>query len=159
MSGWRTIRSWLRSLVVPSRVDAGIEEELRFHVEEQIDAGVFAGLPPDEARRRAYSSLGAPPSLIKEKCRDQVGVSLLEEFARDLSYGARLLRRNLGFSTVVVATLAIAIGAAVTVFSIVDAWLFRPLNFPESGRLVIAFAARPERPNEPAVWLPYRAFL
>jgi predicted permease len=84
---------------------------------------------------------------------------LLDDFGRDLSHGARLLRRNPGFSTVVIATLAIAIGAAVTVFSIVDAWLFRPLNFPEADRLAIAFAARPERPTEPAVWLPYRAFL
>ena len=86
-------------------------------------------------------------------------MSLLNDFVRDLSHGARLLRRNPGFSTVVVATLAIAIGAAVTVFSIVDAWLFRPLNFPEAEHLAIAFAARPERPSEPAVWLPYRAFL
>jgi putative ABC transport system permease protein len=81
-------------------------------------------------------------------------MSWLNDFVRDLSHGARLLRRNPGFSTVVVATLAIAIGAAVTVFSIVDAWLFRPLNFPEAEHLAIAFAARPERPSEPAVWLP-----
>lgn len=84
---------------------------------------------------------------------------MLDDFARDLTHGARLLRRNPGFAAVVIATLAIAIGAAVAVFSIVDAWLFRPLNFPEAERLAIAFAARPERPNEPAVWLPYRAFL
>jgi predicted permease len=54
--------------------------------------------------------------------------------------------------------LAIAIGALVTVFSIADAWLVRPLNFPAAEQLVIAFAARPERPMEPAVWLPYRAY-
>ena len=56
-------------------------------------------------------------------------------------------------------TLAVAIAATVTVFSIVDAWLFRPLNFPDANRLVIAFAATPDRPSEPAVWLPYRAYL
>jgi hypothetical protein len=86
-------------------------------------------------------------------------ISMRDDFARDLSHGARLLRRNPAFSIVVVATLAVAIGAAVAVFSVVDAWLFRPLNFPDAERLAIAFAARPERPNEPAVWLPYRAFL
>jgi putative ABC transport system permease protein len=84
---------------------------------------------------------------------------MLDDFARDLLHAARLLRRNPAFSTVVIATLAIAIGAALTVFSIVDAWLVRPLSFPRADRLVIAFAARPERPTEPAVWLPYRAFL
>jgi hypothetical protein len=55
------------------------------------------------------------------------------------------------FTAVVLITLSIAIGATVTIFSIVDAWLVRPLNFPNADRLAIAFAARPERPTEPAV--------
>jgi putative ABC transport system permease protein len=83
----------------------------------------------------------------------------IDDFLRDLGHGARLLRRNPGFAAVVLATLALAIGATVTVFSIVDAWLFRPLNFPQSDRLFIAFGANPDRPSEPAVWLPYRAYL
>jgi predicted permease len=77
----------------------------------------------------------------------------------DLKHCLRLLRRSPHFAAVVLATLAIAIGATVTVFTIVDAWLVKPLNFPDADRLVIAFAARPERPTEPAVWLPYRAYL
>ena len=64
-----------------------------------------------------------------------------------------------GFAAVIVSTLAVAIAATVTVFSIVDAWLLRPLNFPDADRLVIAFAAAPDKPSEPAVWLPYRAYL
>ena len=83
----------------------------------------------------------------------------LDDFIRDSIHGARLLRRNPGFTSVILATLAIAIGATVTVFSIVDAWLIRPLNFPDGDRLAIAFAARPERPTEPAVFLPYRAYV
>jgi predicted permease len=84
---------------------------------------------------------------------------ILDEFSRDLTYGIRLLRRNPGFAAVIVSTVAVAIAATVTVFSIVDAWLFRPLNFPGANRLVIAFAAAPDTPTEPAVWLPYRAYL
>ena len=84
---------------------------------------------------------------------------ILDDFSRDLAHGIRLLRRNPGFATVMVSTLAVAVGATVTVFSIVDAWLFKPLNFPDAGRLVIAFAAAPETPSEPAVWLPYRAYV
>ena len=83
----------------------------------------------------------------------------IDDFRRDLAHGARLLRRNPVFAAVVLGTLALAIAATVTVFSIVDAWLFRPLNFPQSDRLVIAFAATPDRPSEPAVWMPYRAYL
>lgn len=84
---------------------------------------------------------------------------ILDDFSRDLAHGVRLLRRNPGFAAVIVATLAVAMAATVTVFSIVDAWLWRPLNFPDANRLVIAFAAAPETPTEPAVWLPYRAYL
>jgi predicted permease len=84
---------------------------------------------------------------------------ILDDFSRDLAHGLRLLRRNPGFAAVIVSTLAVAIAATVTVFSVVDAWLFRPLNFPDADRLVIAFAAAPDTPTEPAVWLPYRAYL
>lgn len=84
---------------------------------------------------------------------------ILDDFSRDLAHGTRLLRRNPGFAAVIVSTLAVAVAATVSVFSIVDAWLFRPLNFPDAKRLVIAFAAAPETPSEPAVWLPYRAYL
>jgi putative ABC transport system permease protein len=86
-------------------------------------------------------------------------MSFADDVVRDAKYAARLYLRSPGFTVVALATLAIAIGATVTVFSIVDAWLVRPLNFPEAGRLVIAFGARPERPREPAVWLPYREYL
>jgi len=83
----------------------------------------------------------------------------MEAFLRDLKHALRVLRRNPGFAATVLVTLAIAIGATVTVFSIVDAWLVRPLRFPDAQRLVIAFAAQPNRPTEPAVWLPYREYL
>src|SRR5262245_30931848 len=82
-----------------------------------------------------------------------------DDFLEDSRHGARLLRRNAGFAAVVLSTLTLAIAATVTVFSIVDAWLLRPLNFPRADRLVIAFGANPDRPSEPAVWLPYRAYL
>jgi predicted permease len=159
MSRWNALRSWFRSLVFRSRVDRDLNEELRFHVEEEIAAGLRAGLTADEARRAAYASLGGAPATIRDQCHDQRGISLVEDFTRDLKYGVRLLLRNPTFSAVVFLTLAIALGATVTVFSIVDAWLVKPLNFPRSDRLVIAFAAQPERPSEPAVWLPYRAYL
>jgi predicted permease len=84
---------------------------------------------------------------------------LFDAVVGDLKYAVRLQRRSPGFTLVLLSTIAIAIGATVTVFTIVDAWLVRPLNFPRADRLVIAFGARPERPAEPAVWLPYRAYL
>ena len=159
MLRWLTVRSWFRSLVLRRRVDRDIDEELRFHVEEEVESAIRRGLTPEEARSVAMAGLGGSSALIRDACRDQTGVTLVDDLARDLRHGARLLRRNPAFTAVVLATLAIAIGATVTVFSIVNAWLFTPLRFPQPDRLVIAFAAQPDRPSEPAVWLPYRAYL
>ena len=83
----------------------------------------------------------------------------IDDLRLDAIHGARVLRRDLGFSIVVLTTLAVAIGATVTVFSIVDAWLFKPLSFPNPHRIVIGLAATRERPTEPAVFMPYRSYL
>jgi predicted permease len=84
---------------------------------------------------------------------------VIDDLIRDGAYGIRLLRRAPAFSAVVIATLAAGIGATVTVFSIVDAWLLRPLAFPHADRLVVGLAATRERPAEPAVFLPYRSYV
>jgi putative ABC transport system permease protein len=86
-------------------------------------------------------------------------MTLLADLTRDLQHGLRLLRRAPGFSAVVLTILAVAIGASVVAFSVVDAWLLRPLNFPDASRLVIGLAAQPDRPEEPAVFLFYRSYL
>jgi predicted permease len=82
-----------------------------------------------------------------------------DAFVQDVRYAARVMRRSPVFTLIVVSTLALAIGATVTAFSITDAWLFRSLPFPEADRLVVGFAATPAKPSEPAVWVPYRAYL
>ena len=147
---WRHIRG--------ADVNREIDDELRFHLEEEVEAGLRAGLSAEQARRAARTSLGGMPLQMREKIRDARGVSIVDDFRRDVRHGVRLLWRNRGFALVVVCTVAVAIGAAVTAFSIADAWLFRPLSFPQADRLVVAFAAAPQRPTEPAVWLPYRAY-
>jgi predicted permease len=83
----------------------------------------------------------------------------LDDFRRDLAYGLRLLRRSPAFAAVALTTLAVGIGATVTMFSIVDAWLLKPLAFPQADRIVVGLAATQERPTEPAVFLPYRSYL
>ena len=85
-------------------------------------------------------------------------MAFLTDVTRDLRHGVRLLRRNPGFTAVVLMILSVAIGASVTVFSIVDAWLLRPLNFPDANRLVVGLAAQRDRPDEPAVFLFYRSY-
>jgi putative ABC transport system permease protein len=86
-------------------------------------------------------------------------MAIADDLARDVVHGARVLRRNPGFAAVTIATLALGIGTTVTVFSIVDAWLLRPLSFPNADRLVIGLCATRERPTEPAIFAPYRGYL
>lgn len=142
-----------------SQLEREIEDELRFHIEEEVEAGIRRGLTRERARKAAHDSLGGTPLLVRERIRDTRHISRIDDLRRDIGHAARLLRRNPVFTTIVVWTLAVAIGAAVTAFSITDAWLFRPLPFPHADRLTVAFAATPARPTEPAVWMPYRAYL
>jgi predicted permease len=159
MTYWHRHWSRLRDLLRRSRMDRDIDDELRFHVEEDIEAGVRRGLTPEQARLAAHDSLGGTPLLVREQIHDARDLSLTDDFRQDLHQGVRLLRRTPAVTTVVLCTLAVAIGAAVTAFSITDAWLFRPLRFPAADRLVVAFMASSPRPTEPAVWMPYRAYL
>src|SRR5262245_17384784 len=159
MSRWiARIRLICRYAFRRRRVEEELDEELRYHIDRQMREELNSGLPPEEARAAAIRSMGPIARSIDES-RDVTRVKFIDDLSRDLRYAGRSLRRNPGFSAVVLATLGIAIGAVVTVFSIVDAWLLRPLNFPQPDRLVIAFEANPDRPAEPAVWLPYRAYL
>lgn len=115
---------------------ATVDEELQFHIDRAIEANLAAGLPPAEARRRALISFGGRER-AREQCREQRPSWSLELFLRDLRYGLRGLLHNPGFSTVAVLTLALAIGANTTIFSLLDQALLRALPVQDPGRLVV----------------------
>ena len=128
---WRRLRSF-------TRVDAlerGLDEEIRFHIEQQIDKGLRAGMTPEEARRQAYLRFGGVER-FKERTRDEFRPALLQDSLLDLRYGVRALRRTPHFTLAAVATLAIGIGATTAVFAIVHGVLIQPLPFRDSERLV-----------------------
>jgi len=159
MRRWWSYWARLIDLARRARLERDIDDELRFHVESEMEVGVQRGLSEEEARREAHDSLGGPPLLVREQIHDARGVSFSDEFRADLRQGLRLLRRAPAVTAVVLLTLGVAIGGTVTTFSITDAWLFRPLHFPSADRLVVAFMATAAKPTEPAVWMPYRAYL
>jgi predicted permease len=125
----------LRALFRRNDVERELDDELRFHFDHQVEKFVQSGLPLAEAHRRARLIFGGSDQ-IKEECREARGVHFLETLWQDLHYGARMLRKNPGFSAVVVFTLALGIGVNIAMFSVADAVALRPLGVEDADRIV-----------------------
>src|SRR2546429_9632445 len=91
------LRSRVARLFRHARNDREIDAELRYHLDEQIEANVAAGMATDEARRQAMLAFGGVEK-VREECRDVRPFKLLEDFAQDIRYGVRQMRRSAGFT-------------------------------------------------------------
>jgi putative ABC transport system permease protein len=123
----------IRSLARRQSIERGLDDEIRFHVEQQTEKNRRGGMTPDEARRKALIRFGGVEQM-RERTRDEFRAAALESLARDVRYGMRSLRRHPGFSAMAVLSLAIGIGANATIFGVAHAVLFResPLKDPET---------------------------
>ena len=124
-------------------------EEMRFHIEQYTADLVRSGVPPAEAARRARRSSAAWTTPRTTAAR-RAACACSTSCRQDLRYAARLLRKTPGFTATALATLALCLGANLTIFAVVDAVLLRPLPFPAAGRLVSVYNTYPKAgvPND-----------
>jgi putative ABC transport system permease protein len=125
----------LRALFQRTKVESELDEELRAHFEHEIEKYIRAGLPPQEAARRARLAIGGAEQ-IREECREARGVHLLETTLQDLRFGVRMLRKSPGFTITAVVTLALGIGANTAIFGLVDTAFLRAVPFSQPEGLV-----------------------
>ena len=140
-----TIR--LRSLLRRRSVESELDAELEFHVTHLTDKFVAAGMPHEEAQRRARLELGGLEQ-TKEDCRQARGVSLVEHLMRDVSHAWRLFVKSPGFTAAVVLSLALGIGANTAVFSLINALMWRPLPVSDPETLLLLTRVPDGRPPE-----------
>jgi putative ABC transport system permease protein len=151
----KAVRRFARRLtasLLGRRDDDRMRAELAEHLTLLTEEYVRAGLPPDEARRKARLRLGAN-DIIVEAYRDEQRLEWLEALGKDLRFGLRSLLRNPGFSAVAIVTLALGMGANFAMFALVNAVLIRPLPYREPAELTLVHLLVPER-DTPGVYSP-----
>lgn len=115
--------------------DTELEEEIQAHLAIEVKRLMEAGQTREEAEAYARRQLGRQ-ALVMELTREAWGWSRVSQFWQDLSYAARVLRRQPTFTVAAMLSLALGIGAATAVFSIFDMVYLRPLPYSDGGRLV-----------------------
>jgi putative ABC transport system permease protein len=124
----------LRNIFRKERMDRELSAELASHLEMHAADNLREGMTPEEARREALMKLGGVEK-TKEECRERRGITWLETLAQDLNFGARILRKNYGFTLVAVAALALGIGFSSVVFSIFYNGVLHPFPYRNAERL------------------------
>ncbi len=140
MRWFHRLRMRLKMLFQRSDADAQLNEELQFHLDQQIAENIAAGMSAEEARHAAMRAFGNPTAL-RDQARNTWSWTWLEQFFRDIRIGIRTLARSPGFAIVSILVMAIGIGANVSLFTIVRSVLLRPLPFKDPDRLVMLYGS------------------
>ena len=126
--------AYARGIAGRRRIGTEVDEELAFHLEQEIDANIARGLSPSEARRLALAALGGVTPTAE--ATREVRMTSFDTWRGDIRHAVRSLRATPAFTVVALAVLTLSIGAATAIFSVVDAVVLRPLPFVDADRLV-----------------------
>lgn len=139
-------RRWRRAIRLPfsrARLDAEVRDEFRFHLEERIEQFMAAGMSRQEAEAEAIRRFGdfetyrrQARRIDEETMRQRSRFELFDTLRREIPHAARLLGRTPAFSLIAFVTLALGIGAATAIFTVLDAVVLRPLPYPAARELV-----------------------
>lgn len=137
----------VRNLFFRKSVEQELEDEIRFHYDQQVAKFLAEGLPLSEAQRRARLIIGGIEQ-IKEDCRDVRGVTFLETLLQDVRFALRLMRKTATSTAVAILSLALGIGANTAIFSLVNAVMLKMLPVSRPEELVQIQIFRPRESGE-----------
>ena len=155
MRRWTIFQLRLRTALSRGTVESELDEELRYHIERQIDEDIARGMTPREARAAALRQFGGYQQK-KEECRDMRGFNMIDNLFRDIAFAIRQLRKNLLFSGTAIFMLALGLCASVAIFVFVDAALLKPLPYRDPARLLAVDEMAPGCPRCNLSWQDYQ---
>src|SRR5262245_50547566 len=126
----------LGALVERRRFERELDDEIRFHLEMEIEKNIASGMDPAEARWAAERAFGGV-ARAKEEVRAHRGLVLVDEIAQDLRAAIRARRRSPGFPLVAMATLALGVGVDTAILSVITEVLLKPVPYADASRVVV----------------------